>query len=30
MAEQVKKITLKGQRCLCSLDPEYLLKRLQQ
>ncbi len=25
-----KKISLKGQRYLCSLDPEYLLKRLQQ
>jgi predicted transposase YbfD/YdcC len=24
------KISLKGQRYLCSLDPEYLLKRLQQ
>jgi predicted transposase YbfD/YdcC len=25
-----KKISLKGQRYLCSLDPDYLLKRLQQ
>jgi predicted transposase YbfD/YdcC len=25
-----KKISLKGQRYLCSLDPEYLLRRLQQ
>jgi predicted transposase YbfD/YdcC len=25
-----KKISLKGQRFLCSLDPDYLLKRLQQ
>lgn len=25
-----QKISLKGQRYLCSLDPEYLLKRLQQ
>ena len=25
-----RKISLKGQRFLCSLDPEYLLKRLQQ
>ena len=28
--EPDKKISLKGQRYLCSLDPEYLLKRLQQ